>query len=119
MRSKVGGILPGQVDAGGDIGGEGELDTGALAGLAFGMDVSAVKQDDVLDDGEPETGAAALAGTALIDAVETLEDMGQVFLGDPHPIVLDGAEDPFFILGELKADLNPGKLAGISKGIVD
>jgi len=38
--------------------------------------LAAVCLDDVLDDGEAEAGAAFVAGAALVDAVEALENAG-------------------------------------------
>ena len=38
--------------------------------------------DDVAGDGEAEAGAAGLAGAGLVDAVEALEDAGEVLGGD-------------------------------------
>ena len=59
-----------------------DAERGALVGLAFDADVAAEGLGEVLDDGEAEAGAAELAGAGFIDAVEPLEDAGEVLLGD-------------------------------------
>src|SRR6202008_4992474 len=56
--------------------GEPRADLEAPAGLARGFDLAAGGGDDVLHDGEAETGATARA--LLVASVEALEQAGQV-----------------------------------------
>ena len=58
--------------------GQGEVEGLAGAEFAFGPDAAAVGQDDVLDDGQAEAGAARLAGARFVDAIEALEDAIEV-----------------------------------------
>jgi len=44
---------------------------------------------DVTHDTEPESGAAGLARSTGIDAVEAFEDAFEVFGGNTHALVLD------------------------------
>jgi len=44
-----------------------------------------VSQDDVLDDGQAEAGAACLAERAFVDAIEALEDAGSSAQSDARP----------------------------------
>ena len=46
------------------------------------VDLAADGLDQVLDDREPQAGAAEFAASRLVDAVEPLEDAGQVVAGD-------------------------------------
>src|SRR5512139_1938666 len=48
-----------------------------------------VGQDDVLDDGQSEAGAAQLLGPGLVDDIETLEDVREVIGADAGPGVFD------------------------------
>ena len=70
-----------------------EVEGGAAAQFAFCPDASAVGQDDVLDDGQTEAGAARLARARFINAIEALEDAGEVFAGDAGAEVADGELD--------------------------
>src|SRR5690242_16183527 len=58
---------------------------GALAQAARHFHVAAVRERDGLDDAEAE--AEALARTRLVHAVEAVENMRELFVGDPHPRV--------------------------------
>ena len=49
-----------------------------------------VAAQDVLDDGEPEAGAAELARARAVDPVEALGEAGNVLPGDPGALVLHG-----------------------------
>ena len=49
--------------------------------------------DQVLDDGEAESGAARRPGTGRIDPVEPLEEAGQVFARDARSRVPDLEDD--------------------------
>src|SRR5690606_5642927 len=73
-----------------------KLPDGQLAGeagisgrRALDLDPAAVRFDDQLGDCEAQPGAAALAIPARVDAVEALEDMGQVLGRDARSLVPD------------------------------
>ena len=53
--------------------GKSEIKGGAVAKLAFGADRSAMVQDDVLNDGEAESGATGIVRASLINPVEALK----------------------------------------------
>src|SRR5271157_6266875 len=97
--------------------GQGEVEDGAFAEFAFGPDASAVGQDDVLDDGQAEAGAAGLAGTGFVDAVEALKDAIEVFGGDAGAEVLDGEFD--FALEQARADANPAAGFAVLDSVFD
>lgn len=86
-------------------------------GGAFGVDAAAVELDDVFDDAEAKAGAAPLAGAALVDAVEALEDVGQVLFRDAGPVVLDGADDQLVLRIELDPEDEPGKVRGVAEDV--
>ena len=56
--------------------------------FAFGANRAAVGQHNVLGDGQAKAGAAGFARTGFIDAVEALEQAGQVFAGDAGAEIL-------------------------------
>src|SRR5580704_18910259 len=63
--------------------------------LTFGANGAGMSEHDVFGDGEAKASASRFAGAGLIDAVETLEQAGQVFGSDartkvPH-VKLDAA----------------------------
>ena len=82
-------------------------------------DVAAVRLRYVAHDCQAETGAAGLAAARAIDAVEALEDPGEVPLGNAHTVVADAqaGDDPLRVSGVLSdcparwlgARLNPGQ----------
>ena len=57
-----------------------------LAHFAFHPDSAAVHFDEMLGDGETESGAAGFARARDIDAVEPLEDARLIGLGIPMPV---------------------------------
>ena len=81
------------------------MKAGADADLALDPDAAAMHFDEVLGDGEAETGAARFAGASGVHAVEALEDAGLVGGGNAdagirdsenHAVILQlGAEDDF------------------------
>ena len=56
---------------------------------AFDGHAAAMGLHDVLDDGQPQAGAAQLAAAGPIDAIEPLEDARQVLGGDAAAAVGD------------------------------
>src|SRR5215469_72812 len=84
----------------GDASGDGQPeDLAALAGR-FGPDPAALRQDQVLGDGQAKARArrgpaapgrvAVVAGPRRVDLVEALEHPRPVLGGDPGPVVADG-----------------------------
>ena len=69
--------------------GKGEGEQAALARLALHGDRAAVGLGDVLDDREPQPGAAHVAAAPLVHAVEPLEDARQVLALDAGSLVAD------------------------------
>src|SRR5436853_3023907 len=59
----------------------------AAADAALDVHLAAVGLGHVLDDGEAEAGAPLVAGPALVDAVEALEETGDRLGGDADPCV--------------------------------
>ena len=57
----------------------------AVADVAGDRDTAAVRMGDVFDDGEAQAGAAEVATASLVDAVEALEEPGQVLSSDAGP----------------------------------
>src|SRR5262249_36601658 len=55
-----------------------EAHDGAAAEFALDRELAAVSEDEVLDDGQAEAGAAELAGARLVDAIEPLGQARQV-----------------------------------------
>jgi hypothetical protein len=62
------------------VGGQGEPERGAAAGLGRGGELAAVGLDEAPADPEPEAGPG---GTAVVTTEELGEDAGQVLVGDP------------------------------------
>ena len=61
---------------------------GTFAKAAVEADGAAEGLGEVLDDGEPQAGAAEFAGAGFVDAIKPLEDAGLVLLGDADAGVL-------------------------------
>src|SRR5512134_698058 len=94
-----------------------EAERGALPGRALDPDRARVGLDDVLHDGEPQPGPPGVAGTLLVDAVETLEDPAEVLRGDADPVVLDAEADP--ASPRRGADADRPAAAVVLDGVVD
>src|SRR4051812_30357390 len=71
------------------VAGERDGEPGAGADAAVDGDLAADRLDQVLDDREAQAGPAELAAARLVDAVEPLEDAGQVVAGDADAVVGD------------------------------
>src|SRR5204862_492717 len=76
-------------------------ETATVSLLAFHIEVCLMARERVLDDRQPEAGAAGLARAAAIDAVETLGETRQVLGGDADAGVLDAEGGP---LGRVAPD---------------
>src|SRR5712671_6629055 len=70
-------------------GGRGQLDPegGADSLLALDLDAPAVRLDDALGDGEPESGALGVAREQVVGAVEALEDALALVRADADAVV--------------------------------
>src|SRR5688500_12807749 len=62
---------------------EDEGERGPLAEDAVALDVSAVRLDDLLRDGEPEPGARHRSRSLIVRLIELLEDVRQLLRRDP------------------------------------
>src|SRR5205085_1786588 len=69
--------------------GDGDVEAGAVAGLALDGDGALVFVDDCFDDGEAEAAAGGGAGFGFGGAVEAFEEVGLVFGGDAGAVVAD------------------------------
>ena len=85
--------------------------------LAFGADRAAMGEHDVLGDGEAQTGASGLAGASFIDAVETLEEAGQVLGGNAGTEIAD--EEFYGVRDGASAEHDASAGSTIFHGIVD
>ena len=69
--------------------GEPDGDGGSLIRRAVDFDRAVQIVNKLLGDGQTEAGAAALARARLVDAVEALEDVGQIAFGDADAVIAD------------------------------
>ena len=69
--------------------GKSDAESGAGAVAIHKGKGAAVLGHDFRGDGQPQAGAAGLAGTSLVHAVEALKHMGTVFGRDADPVVAD------------------------------
>ena len=60
--------------------------------------------DDVTNDGQPQTGSAAVACSAFVESGESLEDRLSVLDRDPAAVVVDGQPNVAVDLGQVNAD---------------
>src|SRR6266478_9851878 len=71
----------------------GEIELRALADFALHPNAAAVGLDEMFGNGEAESGAANLAGTSNIHAIETFENARLIGLGNADAGVRDGEFD--------------------------
>lgn len=64
-----------------------------------------MKLGDVLHDSQSETGSAERTAALLVDTVETFEDPGLVFRGDPASVVRYGNDGGVPIAGQGQFDV--------------
>src|SRR5260370_17026383 len=76
----------------------------AAADFTVDPDAAAMHLDDVLGDGETESGAAEFAGARGIHAVEAFENARLVGFGDADAGIRDGKYD--FAIARLRTDDN-------------
>ena len=69
--------------------GQAQRDLGPLAETAHDLDAATVRLDDGLGDGQAESDASQLPRTRLVEAVQALEDTGQLLVGDAATTVFD------------------------------
>lgn len=93
------------------------LEHRALLHHAIHADVAAVELHDMLDNREAEPGAAQFPGTALIHAIEPLEDTRQAFLWDAEACILHLNDR--HAARSLRGDGNASARAIIFDGILD
>ena len=79
----------------------------------FGSNGSAMSDNYILDDGKPESCATKFARTAFIDAIESLEEVRQMF--DAHSTAIVGNHKLAILVGD--ADLRCA--CGIGNDIID
>src|SRR5689334_8957917 len=82
-----------------------DLETASPAQLAASLDPASMLLGDMLDDREPEPGAAGVPRASSIHPIEPLEDARQVSARDPNARVRD-REDGVRV-GALDANLDP------------
>ena len=73
--------------------------------------------DDVLDDGQAQAGAADLAGTAGVGAVEAFEDTVLFVFRDTDTRVADREVSPVCIVADRDVDVATGPV--VFDGVVD
>ena len=76
-----------------------------------------MQKDGILHDGQSEARSANAAAATLVNAVETLEDAGEVLWSEAHAVVAE-AERPA-VVRLLGTDVDSGALAGIVDGVID
>lgn len=82
----------------------------ALSEPTFDGDATFVRLDNVLDDGQPQSGSAEFSATGLIDAVEAFKQTGEVLLGDAAAAVTNVYEQ----FGLIAAGFDPDFGAGVA-----
>ena len=61
-------------------------------------DIAAMEQDGIFDDREAKPRAPHVAAAPFVDAIEALEDAGEVFSGNADTIVAEGEVPPVRLL---------------------
>src|SRR6201996_1233821 len=94
-----------------------QVEGGARALHAPHRDPAAVRDRHVLHDGQPEPGAAGGPRAGRVDAVEPLEDPGQVPLGDADALIGHADLDPA-VPWLFHAHHDPGTLRAVHDGVL-
>ena len=89
----------------------------ALADLAFQLDAGVVNPGNVLDDGQPQAGAAGGFAPALIHPVKALKHTGLRFFRDADAVVFHG-EGAVAVPGAGGNDLDFAAGAVVADGVV-
>ena len=63
-----------------------------------------VRQNNVFDDGEAETGSAQFAAAGFVNPVEAFEDAVVLLFGDSTAVIADADEDMILLLFAVDAD---------------
>ena len=95
--------------------GEGQGEGGALTNLTRDFDGAAEEFDEEFDEGEADAVAAGFAGAGFVDAVEAVEDAGEVIGGDADAVVLDGDGGGIVLL--LGLDVDGAAIRGVFDGV--
>ncbi|KAG1389748.1 hypothetical protein G6F59_015440 [Rhizopus arrhizus] len=82
----------------------------ALTDLAFNLQPRVVQAEDVLDDGQAQAGAAAFAGAAAGDAVETFGQARQMRGRDAVAGITHGQHRAIAFAAELDGDAATGRV---------
>ncbi len=87
--------------------------------MTLGADVAAVGLDDVLDDGQAQTGASLLPRSGGVDTVEALEDARERLLGNARTVIDDRDFDGIPRGIETGGDGDVALGAAVLDGVVD
>src|SRR5579863_1755885 len=96
--------------------GKGQDEVCAAAGVVENGNGSAMGFHDALADAQAKTVATGLAGAGPVDAIERLEDVGQVGFGNAGTVVGDADGDGAGVFADPdfdRAAVGEGKLAGV------
>ena len=84
----------------------------------FGIDVAAMEEYGILDDGQPESRSADLSAAPLVHTVEPFEKPSQMLGSHSYSIITD-TEIVGLIVGRKAGNPDGRTLSGISQSIVD
>src|SRR5690606_8878882 len=87
------------------------------AQFTFDPDLTVMPLDDMLDNGQAQSGSAHFAGTGLVHPVKTLKDPGYAILWNPNTGVTD--DELLFIAAVVLLNLNMPTRRRILDRIVD
>jgi len=85
--------------------------------LAFGVEFAAHGFGALGSDKEAKTGAALLAGVGIVDAIELLENMGEVGLRNADAGITDGNHD--FLLVANRRNIDTTAIRSILEGVFE
>src|SRR4051794_32891135 len=96
---------------------KGEVKRRSESQLALGPDPASVQADDLLDDGETETGARDTARDAGFDPLETIEDSREIFPRNTDPFIAYRDDDLVAVVARGDGDCPSRR--GVLHGIAD
>ena len=99
----------------GERGGERDGDGGAVRVGIGDRDAAMVAGDDIVDDGQAQTGAAAVTGPRGVKSNEPFECGVALCCGDAWSVVGDGEADGVVLVGDAEGDV----MVGVFLGVVD
>src|SRR5579859_666474 len=79
--------------------GQCKIERAATLGRAFGPHAATVRLHNMFNDGQPEACPAEFTAPRFVHAIETLEDVGQMFRPDAGAIIGNGGLDHAIFLG--------------------